>query len=249
MISEATQPQIDPGDIAVTPVIPNTTQTPKTPTFAMLRALGIISMVSGFLVAMAYELTAPIIAEGRHIATEKAVLEVIPGAVVKRDFILGPKGLVPKDQAEGQDTSTDGEIIYAAYDVQGQLKGLAILGTGNGYAGPVEVMFAYDPDRQVIVGTKVQKSNETPGFGDKLDKDPTFLKNFVALDAKLNGEGTALANPIVTVKHGAKAEPWQIDAISGATISSRAMGKAANQAAQRAVPAIQRDLAILSQPH
>ena len=246
MITEATQPQADPGDL---PVMPGTTQTPNTPTFAMLRALGVISMLSGLLVAMAYEVTAPIIAEGRRIATEKAVLQVVPGAVAKRDFILGPKGLVPKDQAEGQEADAGGEIIYAAYDAQGQLKGLAIMGAGNGYAGPVEVMFAYDPDRQAIVGSKVQKSNETPGFGDKLDTDPTFLKNFVALDARLNAEGTALANPIVTVKHGAKAEPWQIDAISGATISSRAMGKAANQAAQRAVPAIQRDLAILSQPH
>jgi electron transport complex protein RnfG len=52
----------------------------------------------------------------------------------------------------------------------------------------------------------------------------------------------------VTVKHGTKTDPWQIDAITGATISSRAMGKAANQAAQRAAPAIQRGLAILSQP-
>ena len=66
MITEATQPQADPGDL---PVMPGTTQTPNTPTFAMLRALGVISMVSGLLVAMAYELTAPIIAEGRRIAT------------------------------------------------------------------------------------------------------------------------------------------------------------------------------------
>lgn len=222
-------------------------QIAATPAAAMIKALGLISMISGLLVALAYEITAPIIAEGHRLATEKAVLQVFPGAVSKRDFILGPKGLIPRDNAD-QETGATGEPVYAAYDAQGHLKGVAITGTGNGYAGPVEVMFAYAPDHQAIVGSKVQKSNETPGFGDKLDKDPTFLKNFTALDARLNAEGTALANPIVTVKHGAKVEPWQIDAISGATISSRAMGKAANQAAQRAVPAIQHDLAILSQP-
>ncbi len=112
---------------------------------------------------------------------------------------------------------------------------------------------AYDPGCQCIVGSKVLKSNETPGFGDKLDFDPEFLKNFHALEARLNAEGSALANAIVTVKHGAKTEPWQIDAITGATISSTAMGRAANAAAQRAVPAIQRaiqqDPARLSQPH
>jgi Na+-translocating ferredoxin:NAD+ oxidoreductase subunit G len=238
MTTETPQTQANPLAVPSAPL-------EATPTFAMLRSLGLISMISGLLVALAYEVTAPIIAEGHRLATEQAVLGVIPGAVTKRDFILGPEGLVPADQAPG----TSGETLYAAFDAQGQLKGVAITGIGNGYAGPVEVMFAYDPSRQAIVGSKVQKSNETPGFGDKLDTDPTFLRNFKALDVRLATEGKALAHPIVTVKHGTKTDPWQIDAITGATISSRAMGKAANQAAQRAVPAIQRDLAILSQPH
>jgi len=223
---------------------PSAGKVPATPSFAMLRALGVIAMVSGLLIALAYEWTAPIIAEGRRLATEKAVLALIPGAVSQRAFILAPEGLVATEVGQGQ----TGEPLYAAYDAQGQLKGVAITGTGHGYAGPVEVMFAYDPTRQAIVASKVQKSNETPGFGDKLDTDPVFLKNFVALDARLDAEGGALANAILTVKHGTKSQPWQIDAITGATLSSRAMGKAANQAAQRAAPVIQRHLMTLSQP-
>ena len=234
-----------PDDQTSTPAL-----VPDTPTFAMLRALGVISMLSGLLIALAYDWTAPIIAEGRRLATEKAVLTLIPGAVTQRAFVIGPEGQPEglRPAAGNQDKTAAGDKVYAAYDAQGQLKGVAITGSGHGYAGPVEVMFAYDPTRQAIVGSKVQKSNETPGFGDKLDTDPVFLKNFVALDARLNAEGTGLANAIVTVKHGTKSEPWQIDAITGATISSRAMGKAANQAAQRAAPAIQRDLALLTQP-
>ena len=46
----------------------------------------------------------------------------------------------------------------------------------------------------------------------------------------------ALVNPIVTVKHGAKQHPWEIDAISGATISAKAVGKALNQSAQSLLP-------------
>jgi electron transport complex protein RnfG len=175
--------------------------------------------------------------------TEQAVFRVLPGAVSKRDFVITDQGgLAPAG------SGTSGERLYAAYDAQGQLKGVAITGVGPGYAGPVTVMFAYDPARAAIVGSKVLQSNETPGFGDKLDADPLFLKNFEALDARLDGEGRALANAIVTVKHGTKSEPWQIDAISGATISSKAMGRAANAAAQRAVPAIQSDLLWLTQP-
>jgi len=109
------------------------------------------------------------------------------------------------------------------------------------------VLLSYDPERQSIVGSKVLQSSETPGFGDKLATDPEFLKNMEALDVRLNADGSALANPVVTVKHGTKTEPWQIDAITGATISSKAMGKAVNSAAQRAVPAIRRDLAKLAE--
>lgn len=217
--------------------------TPSTPAWAMLRTLGGIALLSGLSVALVFQLTQPIIAENQRVLTEKAVFRVLPEAVAKRDFVITPEGaLTPVE------SGASGEPVYGAYDAEGRLLGVAITGTGGGYAGPVKVMFAYDPECNCITASKVLQSNETPGFGDKLDFEPDFLKNFEALDARLNAEGTALANAIVTVKHGAKREPWQIDAISGATISSNAMGRAANAAAQGAVPAIERDLAVLSAP-
>ncbi len=78
--------------------------------------------------------------------------------------------------------------------------------------------------------------------------DPEFLKNFVALDAKLNENGDALINEIVTVKAGTKTEEWQIDAISGATISSNAIGKMINQSAQKMLPLIKSNLDELQKP-
>lgn len=228
------------------------TPAPATPGLAMLMTLGLIAAISGLLVATAYEYTAPIIAEKERIATEAAVLRILPGAVAKRDFLIAAQGGLTPLAANGDGGSAsdaaEGSIVYAGYDAQGQLQGLAFTGVGTGYAGPVKVLFAYDPERQLIVRSKVLKSNETPGFGDKLDKDPAFLKNLEALDTRLDATGQTLANPIVTVKNGTKTQPWQIDAITGATLSSRAMGKAANQAAQRAAPAIQRSLALLAQP-
>ncbi|MBK1722686.1 FMN-binding protein [Thiocystis violacea] len=218
------------------------TQPPSTPAWAMLRTLGGIAMISGLLVALVYQVTLPIIAENQRVLTEQAVFRVLPGAVSKRDFVInGAGGLEPASEG------ASGELVYGGYDASGVLLGVALTGSAQGYAGPVNVMFAYDPACACIIGSKVLNSNETPGFGDKLDLDPAFLANFAALDARLNAEGTALANEIVTVKHGTKAQPWEIDGISGATISSNAMGRAANNAAQRAVPAIQRDLAWLMQ--
>jgi electron transport complex protein RnfG len=77
---------------------------------------------------------------------------------------------------------------------------------------------------------------ETPGIGDKILTDRDFLANFNALDAKLKADLSTLANEVKAVKHGSKTNPWQIDAIAGATITSRAVGKAINDSAQALLP-------------
>lgn len=60
----------------------------------------------------------------------------------------------------------------------------------------------------------------------------------VAAEAAAPGyaDGTALANPIKVVKHGSKRNPWEIDAISGATVTTKAVGKGINDSAQRLLP-------------
>ena len=83
---------------------------------------------------------------------------------------------------------------------------------------------------------------ETPGLGDKIAKDSAFLNNFQALDARLNETGNGLLHNIATVKHGKKTEPWQIDAISGATISSNAIGKMLNESGQFIIPLVKAHL-------
>ena len=208
----------------------------------MLRTLGGIATISGLLVVLVYQVTRPIIAENERVRTERAVFQVVPGAVSKRDFVLTDRGL---ELAGG---GAQGETVYAAYDDAGQLKGVAFPGAAQGYADVIQFLFGYDPACQCIVGIRVLKSTETPGLGDKIEKDPAFLANFQSLDARLSADGSGLANPIETVKHGTKTESWQIDAISGATISSNATGRALNQAAQRLVPAVHRSLDLLQSP-
>ena len=205
----------------------------------MLGVLGGIATLSGLLVVLVFEATAPIIAENQRIRTEQAVFDVVPNAVTKRDFVLTDQGLVPAGEG------AVGMTVYAAFDAAGALAGVAFPGSAQGYAGVIDFLFGYDPACQCIVGSRVLKSTETPGLGDKIETDPRFLENFRALDARPNAEGTGLANAIVTVKHGTKSEPWQIDAVSGATISSNAMGRALNQSAQVLVPALARGLDLL----
>jgi electron transport complex protein RnfG len=206
---------------------------PQTPGLAMLRTLGGVAMLSGLLVVLAFQFTQPLIEENKRIAIEQAVSRVIPGVVSKKDFILGPEGLFLADAPGAQ-----GEKIYAAYNGDGKLQGIALEAAATGYQDVIRILYGYNQDCQCVTGIKVLKMAETPGLGDKIAFDPEFLKNFEALDGRLNGQKSGLENPIVTVKHGSKREQWEIDSISGATISSKAIGRMINASGQRMFPLI-----------
>lgn len=218
---------------------PETATREAAPTLSMLITLTGIAMLSGLLVVAVYQLTKPAIEANQLRAIEEAVFQVIPGAAVQRGFVVQDNGLVPYEKG------MTGERIYAGYDKDGKLTGIAINAGAQGYAGMIYLLYGYDPSCECIRGIKVLKMVETPGLGDKIITNKDFVANFEALDSKLNAEGTGLANAIVTVKHGTKTDPWQIDAISGATISSNAVGKALNEAGQRLLPKIVPHIAAL----
>lgn len=204
-----------------------------TPSFAMLRTLSLVAGLSGLLVVLTYQITLPLIEENKRIAIERALFKVIPGAVSRRDFIATAEDIVP-----AADGTHAGTLIYAGYDKHDRLIGVALEAAAQGYQDIIRILYSFDPGCQCIRGIEVLKMAETPGIGDKISKDPVFQKNFIELDARLKTDGSGLANDILMVKHGTKSEPWQIDAISGATISSRAVARMLNDSAQQMVPKI-----------
>jgi electron transport complex protein RnfG len=62
---------------------------------------------------------------------------------------------------------------------------------------------------------------------------------------RLNDNGDQLNNRIVTVKQGEKNNPWQIDGITGATITSEAIGNLLNDSAGIWIPILERDAATI----
>lgn len=217
----------------------------STPTGAMIRTLGLVSAICGLIIVGAYQLTFDAVADNKRIATERAVFKVLPEAKSIAEFVALPAGGVQK--AGAGETPAGAVRFFAAYGDDGKLAGIAAEGGAKGYADTVRIMFGYKPDCQCVVGIGVVSMRETPGIGDKIVTDKEFLANFNALEAKLNGELKALANEIKTVKHGAKTSPWQIDAIAGATITSRAVGKAINDTAQALLPRLVPNLEKLKQ--
>lgn len=203
-----------------------------TPPAAMIRTLGLVAAICGAIIVAAYQGTYRAVQENKRIAVERAVFKVIPAAQSIVVYQALPDGRIEQASA----TAMPGAIrFYAGYDAQGRLAGIAAEGAAKGYADNVRILFAWDAASRQVTGFSVVASRETPGIGDKVGKDRDFLANF-PLAAQLAADGKALAHEIRTVKHGTKTQPWEIDAIAGATITSRAVGKAINDAAQALLP-------------
>ena len=95
---------------------------------------------------------------------------------------------------------------------------------------------------EALVGMRGLESKETPGLGDKIMTDEAFLKNFEKLDMKLSADGASLAHAVIAVKQGGKTDPWQVDGITGATISSNAIANILNESASFWLPRIRENL-------
>ncbi|OOY59694.1 RnfABCDGE type electron transport complex subunit G [Solemya velum gill symbiont] len=214
-------------------VNPQVDRAHKTTSTAMILTLGLVTALSGFLVVFVYQATKPVIAENKRLAIEQAVLQVIPGAESFTPMLLTEDALVPV--APG----IEGTRVYAGYDGENSFIGLAAEGAAQGYADIIQLIYGYKPACECVTGIKVIKLAETPGLGDKIITDKNFVANFDALDVRLNSDATALANAVVLVKKGSKTNPWEVDAITGATISSNAVAKAINASAQQLLPQIQ----------
>lgn len=213
-----------------------------TPGHRIMLTLALVASLCGVLIVATFEGTQAAIAANKRIVLERAVFKVLPGAISVREYMATPGGI----QAAGGTPPPGALKFYAAFDAAGQLKGIAAEGAAKGYADLVRVLYGYDTGCQCIVGLGVVAMRETPGIGDKILTDAAFLANFKALDARLNGELKQLAHAIRTVRHGSKQQAWEIDAIAGATITSKAVGRAINDNAQQLLPLLLPHIAELN---
>lgn len=200
----------------------------------MLRAMVSIGMLCALLIVLTYEGTLARIEHLKAEALGKAIFRVIPGITTTRAFQRDLSG----NFIEVTTIEKSAQVVYAGYDKNGKLLGVAIEASGQGYADILRILYGYNPETQKIVGFYVLESKETPGLGDKIEKDPDFLSNFSALDVSLADDLSAIKNLPVTVKQGTKKNAWEIDGITGATISSRAIGDIIGNSVNDMVPVV-----------
>ena len=99
-----------------------------------------------------------------------------------------------------------------------EIVGYIFISAANGYGGNVSVMTAINPDGSVKAVEILDVSNETPGLGQNATK-PGFYEQFIGKSCETS-----------VVKNGAVAEKGEVDAITGATITSKAVSRAVNEA-------------------
>jgi electron transport complex protein RnfG len=112
-------------------------------------------------------------------------------------------------------------IRYSVFEAktEGQLAGWVVKTAGQGYADKIEMLIGLDPMIEKITGIFVLDQKETPGLGNKIVTNE-WRSQFLA---------KSTAQPLATVKGKASAGN-EIDAITGATISSKAVTDIVNAA-------------------
>jgi electron transport complex protein RnfG len=187
----------------------------------MLATLGIAGFCSGLALVGIFLVTQPLIARNRAEALEAAIFRVLHGAGARAAFVVRAGALVRFEGPQG--SLPEEEAIYAGYDPGGQLVGFAIPAEGPGFQDTIKLIYGYDPARRRVIGMQVLESRETPGLGDKIMKDEDFLAAFRDL---------SISPRVVAVKRG-RTRDNEVDAISGATISSFAVARIINEANAR----------------
>jgi electron transport complex protein RnfG len=223
----------------------STQQQNTLPTFnqnwRMYRTLVGIGTLCGLVIVGVFQTTAPVIAHNKAVALEKAVFAVLPDTHKKYTYQYN------LDNNFTLLTTADPSaeklpLVHVAYDKNGQLIGFALTAQGMGFQDTIELIYGYVPGKDAIVGFRVLGSRETPGLGSKIETDKAFLENFTQLDVTLSEDQSALAHAIETVKAGKKTQPWQIDMITGATISSQAIGRILQNSSSNWLPLLKKNI-------
>jgi len=175
----------------------------------MILVLTLITILSGGILAGWDMYTKPKVEFHRMEALKAAIAEVLPA----------------HDNYHTQETPAG--TIYTAYTGDpDQTVGIAFVAVGSGFQGELRIMVGLTPDLAKITGIKVLEQIETPGLGTKIVEDPSQKSDPFWFPNQFKGVTTA--PDIVVLKNAAPTESHEVQGITGATISSKAVVRILN---------------------
>ncbi len=204
-----------------------------------LKPIGFMFLIAAFFggATTALHLTSqPTVQRNRRLLEQRAYLEVFGMLDPERRTGAAEIAETVERQLNFEETVRDPEtgeeiaLIKAFSDPeQKELKGYAIRFAGMGVWGPVEGLLAVTPDLEHTMGLVIIAQAETPGLGGRI-ADPVFTEPFF--------DGLLVARPEEGDRFiiiGGMAPDHQesrrrhVEAITGATQTSLAMGRMINQ--------------------
>jgi electron transport complex protein RnfG len=189
---------------------------PEASSFRLLMTLGLAGALAGVLLVFVFLWSDPRIQAYRAQVLREAVQEVLNGPAHYETVFLLQDSTLTAQLPEGVDSLDQSQVldkVYLGYDEGGRPVGFAVEGAEPGFQDIITLIFGYDPQSRQLLAMKVLDHAETPGLGDKIIKDTVFVGEFNGVQAPING-----------VKPDRNTgDPDQVDMITGATISSRAV--------------------------
>ncbi len=183
-----------------------------------------ITLVSGTALGAVYGITKDPIDKAKNAAKYAAYQEVLPAAAE-----FDEEGMKEKIDASAADLMAQGwgnvyiDSAAAAKDASGNAVGYVISSTSkDGFGGEVKITVGIDGENK-ITGIAFLSLSETPGLGMNA-QNPEFYSQYAGKDAQ----------PLSVVKGGGAGDA-EINAMSGATITSSAVTNAVNAATYFAV--------------
>ena len=171
----------------------------------MVLVLTILAAFSGGLLAA--------IKDGTAEDIEKQKLTFVKGPAIKQ-ILEGASNDPISDRFLIQDQDQERSFFVGIYD--GKPKAVAFETFGKGFGGDIGVMVAVDVATDQVVGVSVTTHQETPGVGSRAKTDADFVAQFT---------GKAFEGEFKV-----KPDGGQVDALSGATVTSRGVTGALTQA-------------------
>ena len=171
-----------------------------------------LAFLFGISLAGVQTVLGPVIEENKIRETMEKVPVVLIG---ESDSALAIEPLRIAVEKEGR--SKFYNVYEAAFD-NGKRAGWVVKASAQGYADRIELLVGFDPAVQTITGLFILDQKETPGLGNKIVEEQ-WRSQFT---------GKSVDRDLEVVKGGVK-ELHEIDAISGATISSVCVARMINQ--------------------
>jgi electron transport complex protein RnfG len=181
----------------------------EVPAARLVATLALAGALAGLLIVVVFQWAQPRILAYQALVLRQAIEEVLGDPARYETLYVVGDALTPELPAGADSTALD--KVYLGFDESDGPVGYAIVGAEAGFQDVIRMIFGYDAVDNRILGMKVLENKETPGLGDKIEKDTVFVAGF--RDA---------ATPVKGVKTGAgTGADEEVDMITGATISSR----------------------------